>query len=92
MSFTVFCNAHLQRFIENHLLRYEENALDENRLDKTVTHFALCLGESKRRIAIGLFVLHLLSACWGLEENYTQSTIDKMILECRSFLAYSNQV
>jgi streptomycin 6-kinase len=80
------------RFIENHLLRFEKAPLDENLLDKTVTHFAFCLGESKRRIAIGLFVLHLLSACWGLEESYTPSMIDNMVVEGQYFLDYSNRV
>jgi streptomycin 6-kinase len=90
------------RFIENHLLRFnvssfednslEDNSLDENLLDVAVTHFAVQLGEAKHLIAAGVFVLHLLSTCWGLEESYSASVIEQMIVECRSFFNYVKQV
>jgi streptomycin 6-kinase len=90
------------RFIENHLLRFnvssfednsfEDNSLDENLLDVAVTHFAVQLGEAKHLIAAGVFVLHLLSTCWGLGEGYSASVIERMIVECRSFFNYVKQV
>jgi hypothetical protein len=70
----------------------EDNSLDENLLDVTVTHFAVQLGEAKHLIAAGVFVLHLLSTCWGLEEGYSASVIEQMIVECRSFFNYVKQV
>ena len=78
------------RFIQNHVIN--DDGLDHHLLTHTVTYIAEHLGETKRSIAAALFILNVLSTCWGLEMNYEDAYIEGMIRQCEEMLAFMQGV
>jgi streptomycin 6-kinase len=63
------------RFIQNHAVESERGVVDIARLDHAIRRFAEMLEEDRRTIAAGVFVLDMLSTCWGYEMNYEPERI-----------------
>jgi len=74
------------RFIQNHVELDGDHAFAA--LDETVTYVAERLRETKRAIGSALFILHVLSTCWGYEMNYDSDCISRLIDECERLLKY----
>jgi len=79
------------RFIQNHVID-QDDVFHWDMLDDTVAYFAARLGESQYIIASALFILHVLSTCWGCEMNYEEDRLAKMIDECECLLKYVREV
>mgnify|MGYP000682508179 CR=1 FL=1 len=78
------------RFIQNHVELDGDHAFAV--LDETVAYVAERLRETKRAIGGALFILHVLSTCWGYEMNYDSETLARLIDECERLLKYVRAV
>jgi streptomycin 6-kinase len=78
------------RFIQNHAI--EHGGIDWQLLDQSIRYFADWLGQSQKDIACALYILHVLSTCWGYELNYSDLQISQGINECEDLLKYLNSV
>jgi streptomycin 6-kinase len=78
------------RFIENHAI--DDAGLSLETLDEAVAYLAERLGETKRIIGSAVYVLHVLSTCWGYEMNYDRERIAQQINECEDLLKYVRSV
>lgn len=58
------------------------------RLDDPVAYFATRLGKIRHTITSALFILHVLSTCWGCEMNYEADRLARLIDECGALLEY----
>ena len=82
------------RFIENHIDYQIKRNPQMSRaeifqyLDETVAVFAHKFGETRRIIASCLFILHVLSTCWGYEMNYSKERLTEQMDWCEIFLEY----
>lgn len=79
------------RFIQNHAID-QDDVLHMDILDDAVTYFAVRLGETKYTIGSALFVLHVLSTCWGYEMNYDNDELARQIDGCARLLKYVEEI
>lgn len=75
------------RFIQNHIMG-ENQELDFDQLDETISCFAWRLEQPKSLISRALFIVHALSTCWDLEMNSSQDQIETQIFECEYILEF----
>lgn len=76
------------RFMDNHINMVEEDKKSEH-LDEMIRVFSTKFGETKRTIAICLFVLCVLSTCWTFEEaNPDPDDLREGIDKCEFVLNY----
>ena len=80
------------RFIQNHhtgppLASEGEDRLTDEDLLRTIGFIARSLKYPTRNVAAALFILHLLSTCWGYEMGYTQDRLDRCAAECSYLLS-----
>lgn len=73
------------RFIENHVIDHN-GVIHLELLDETVAYFAERLNTTKHVINSAFFILHLLSTLWGLQMNYDNASIMRLIDECEMLL------
>ncbi len=78
------------RFIQNHAI--DDEGISWETLDETVAYLGVRLGQTRRTIAGAVFLLHVLSTCWGYEMNYDKEQINQQIDECEGLLAYVRSV
>ena len=64
------------RFIQNHVID-DDGVLDREKAGATIRHVAKVLGSSARSVAIVVFILNVLSFCWGFEMNYTAEQLNR---------------
>jgi streptomycin 6-kinase len=79
------------RFIQNHhpgppLASEGEDRLDDHDLLRTMSIVARSVRRPVHDVAAALFVLHILSMCWGYEMGYTQDLLDQGVAECSHLL------
>jgi streptomycin 6-kinase len=79
-------------FIRNHVMGADHTPMDKGQLDEAVAYVAEQMGETKHRIAIAVFVHHLLSMCWGYEMSFTVQHTAKMLRECEWLLGYVRRI
>ncbi len=79
------------RFIQNHVID-QDDVFHWDMLDDTVAYFAARLDATKYNIASALFILHVLSTCWGYEMNYEEDCLAKLTGECEDLLQYVKKV
>ncbi len=75
------------RFIQNQVID-QDDVFHWDMLDDTVAYFAARLDETKYNIASALFILHVLSTCWGYEMNYEEDRLARLIDECEDLLTF----
>jgi len=78
------------RFIENHAI--EHGSVDRQLLDQSVEYLACRLEQTKHAISSAVYILHVLSTCWGYEMNYSELQISQGISECEDLLSYLQSV
>ena len=74
------------RFIQNHALD-SNNRLDLEKAHSTVDHVATAINQPARQVWIALFILHVLSFCWGFEMNYAPEVLIRGADGCAAILA-----
>jgi streptomycin 6-kinase len=74
-------------FIENHAIE-QDTGLSYAELDEAVTYFADRLGEHRQVIGGAVYILLVLSTCWGYQMNFPLEQIDQQIEQCESLLSY----
>lgn len=79
------------RFMENQL-KMIDNKEKLNCLEEMITVFSNKLKESKRIIALCLFIDKVLSTCWLYEDNAPSDVIMKAIDDCEFILNYVGNV
>lgn len=70
------------RFLQNHVVP-DDAEPDPEEVMRAITFVSDQLGESPHRIASALFVLHLLSVCWGFEMSYEPEKLRLQTRQCR---------
>ena len=76
------------RFIQNHVVQNPAAEIDTGELEKCISCFAAGMQVPPLVIAQSLFVLHVLSTCWGWEMHYTPATISRLIQECGQYAGF----